>query len=912
MWVSDCKSFRGYLRARLGNSMGEEFNPYYKWLAIPLDEQPPNHYRLLGVTQFESSPDVIANAADQRMAFLRTFQSGPKSALSQKLLNEIAAARLALLDPKRKTPYDESLRAQLGAAAAAAMPAPPIAPPLAVEPPPVPVSAPTLAPAQAKMPQPAPLRQPVLVAPPAIPVRPSAERADVEPAAPRYELVPRLENDRPRRQPARQPARKNPLVIVAAIVGLLAVVTIIALAANGSRSPAQVAVDDRSPESEQNSADADSPPVKTTARRRVELDPEPQPAVDPDPEPEPQVPAPEPARPEPPSSIPAKVGPAHVGDVKSPQPQPQPVAPPSSAPPSSTPPSTTPQPAPHAHEVAAAANARLAEPAADALAAAHVQIKEVFRQELAEASSPGLKRNLAESLLKQAEAGQDEPPIRFGLYQLTLHLAGEAAEVGLALETIDSFSAAFAVDPHALRLQTLQQMSKTAKPADQLSIGQAALDQVHRATQADELTVAEKLTLLAQTVATKTKDAELRKAAAARLADVKKVEHLWKEARLAAAALEQDPRDQAANLTYGSYLCLTHGDWAQGLPLLAKGTDGKLNAAARLDLQPAADPAAQVLVGDAWWSLANDDKSPGKTLLLERAGHWYQQAAPHLTGLTQTRIEKRLQEIASHAHEEPLGRRPPAMTASKMLDIPLAAGDASAGTVLHLRWMPAGKFLQGSPPGEPGHQPFETQHEVVLTRPFFIGTTEVTQAQWQAVMGGNPSNFKGPDIPVHNVTYTAAKEFCERLDHLPANRGKYQFRLPTSAEWEYACRAGSRGTYCYGNDPALLAQYAWYKETTKGVGGPRPVGQLKPNAAGLYDMHGNVNEWCTDSFSNLILTTRQVDPKGFPGVNQVTRGGHGMASAEECRCAHIFNDPPGKSIDALGFRVVCELSSAKK
>lgn len=162
-----------------------------------------------------------------------------------------------------------------------------------------------------------------------------------------------------------------------------------------------------------------------------------------------------------------------------------------------------------------------------------------------------------------------------------------------------------------------------------------------------------------QNVATKTRDVDLRKASAARLADVKKVEHLWNQARAAADQLKQDPQDEAANLTYGSYLCLTHGDWAQGLPLLAKGTAGKLSAAARLDLQPAPDAAAQIQVGDAWWNLAGDDKSVGKPLLLERAGHWYQQALPQLTGLTQTRIEKRLGEIATHTHEEPLGAKRP-------------------------------------------------------------------------------------------------------------------------------------------------------------------------------------------------------------------------------------------------------------
>ncbi len=559
-----------------------------------------------------------------------------------------------------------------------------------------------------------------------------------------------------------------------------------------------------------------------------------------------------------------------------------------------------------------AAPTRLPEPSADLLTAAELQIKEVFQKDLAAASSPGGKRLLAEKMLRQADEAKDEAPIRFGLYQQALHLATEAVDIGLALEVVESQAAAFEVDPYAQRLHALTQISKTAKAAEQPAVGRAALDQIQAATQADELSVAEKLALLAQAVAVKIRDVELRKVATARLADVKKMEQLWKEARRAVAVLEKDPLDAAANLTYGSYLCLTHGDWTQGLPLLAKGGEGKLSAAARLDLQPAGDPAAQVAVGDTWWHLASDEKGIGKIFLFERAGHWYQLAVPQLVGLTQTRIDKRLQEITSHGHEEPLGRRPPPVPASKIIDIPLAAGGSNADTVMHLRWLPAGKFIQGSPPREPGHQPFESQHEVVLTRPFFIGTTEVTQAQWQAVMGNNPSGFKGPNVPVHSVTYTAAKEFCERLDQLPATRGKYQFRLPTSAEWEYACRAGSRGAYCYGDDPAKLGEYAWYKDSLKGATGPQPVGQRKPNAWGLYDMHGNVNEWCTDSFSNLILTTRQVDPKGFPGVNQVVRGGYGMSTAEECRCAHIFNDPPGRAIDGLGFRVVCETPSGKK
>ncbi len=296
----------------------------------------------------------------------------------------------------------------------------------------------------------------------------------------------------------------------------------------------------------------------------------------------------------------------------------------------------------------------------------------------------------------------DEPPIRFQLYQQARQLAAEAADVPLALDAIGSLAAAFDVDSHALRFQTLSQLSKTVKSSDaQQTVGKAALEDVPAAVQVDQFAMAEKLALLAQTLAIKIRDVELRKAAAARLAEVKKVEQHWKDVQPAVAVLEKDPADAAANLKYGSYLCLIHGDWKQGLPRLAKGGDGKLSTAARRDLEQPAETAAQVQLGDAWWNLAGEEKGSGKSLLHERAGYWYRQAAPHLTGLAQTRADKRLQDIAASAHPEALGRRSPALALPRVLELPLAAGDANSNMVLHLRWMPAGNFLEGSPRASP-------------------------------------------------------------------------------------------------------------------------------------------------------------------------------------------------------------------
>lgn len=125
---------------------------------------------------------------------------------------------------------------------------------------------------------------------------------------------------------------------------------------------------------------------------------------------------------------------------------------------------------------------------------------------------------------------------------------------------------------------------------------------------------------------------------------------------------------------------------------------------------------------------------------------------------------------------------------------------------------------------------------------FEMQQTTVTQAQWEEVMGNNPSRIKGDDLPVTNVSWHDAQEFCKRL----SERTGDTYRLPTEAEWEYACRAGSTGKWCFGDDESQLDEYAWYYDNSSGT--VHPVAQKKPNAWGLYDMHGNVWEWCQDEY----------------------------------------------------------------
>jgi len=222
-----------------------------------------------------------------------------------------------------------------------------------------------------------------------------------------------------------------------------------------------------------------------------------------------------------------------------------------------------------------------------------------------------------------------------------------------------------------------------------------------------------------------------------------------------------------------------------------------------------------------------------------------------------------------------------------------------SGVEVKFRWCPPGKFLMGSPATEEGRFGDEgPQHEVELTRGFWLGETPVTQSLWQAVMGSNPSGFQGGDRPVEQVSWEDCQQFMSRANGVQAGLA---VRLPTEAEWEYACRAGTKGpTWLGKNSAAVLNRIAWYTENSGKQ--TQPVKRKESNPWGLYDMLGNVWEWCSD-YSAGYGQQRAVDPAGpATGTGRVRRGGSWGGDAGRARAAgRRAVDAGGRA--ALGFRL---------
>ena len=368
------------------------------------------------------------------------------------------------------------------------------------------------------------------------------------------------------------------------------------------------------------------------------------------------------------------------------------------------------------------------------------------------------------------------------------------------------------------------------------------------------------------------------------------------------AKLDANPTDEASRKELVRLYLVEMDNPAKA----AKFLDETLDQATRKYVPAAARPVedapelACMELGDWYKGLADQAPTPAsKGAMLRHAQAYYQRflVLHPATDMGRTAVTLTLKNI-----EDALAKCGPAGE-SKFSPASLTL-DLGKGVTMKLVLIRPGKFMMGSPDSEQGRGDNEgPQHEVVITKPFYVGVTEVTQAQYEAVMGTNPSKFKWPTNPVDSVIWDEAVEFCRRLSE---KTGK-AVRLPTEAEWEYACRAGSKMRFSFGGSDSALGDYAWYGSNSGDSGGVQfrthPVGQKRPNAWGLYDMHGNVYEWCADGYGPYS-SEASTDPQGAgSGGTRVVRGGSWRnGGADNLRCAHRYGHAPSFRRDNYGFR----------
>jgi len=673
------------------------FDPYYTWLAIPPEEQPPDHYRLLGLRKLEENPDVIQNAADQRMAHLRTFQTGKHAELSQKMLNEVAAAKVCLLNPTKKAAYDQQLRAKI----------------------------------EAESPKEAPQEPAGEIS---VNLGRFLKQVEAEKRAPRPPTLP----DEP------QPRRKFPFRGVASIVAATALLVLVGwtltslISGKGPAATEAVLVFDWPDEQRQHVAlmiDRDRVklppsgrvehrckpgehrirakrpgfriyeefvtlkageekeivvtwlpqshlilqwPLRERRKSRLEID----------------------GRSQDVSVVATHVGQRHieipidagphkiridregfdpfeqrimvvegkdynispswrkrVGELG--QQQPEQDHEPDREPPGPEPPPVAEHP--QESEPPAVAKKKSPVPPASVRDEISKQLKEVYAIEKAE--TPAAKIKLANDLFQLNAEYREKPNEQFVLLSTAMRLASEGGDAQLMLKVIDAVGDDFDVDVLGAKVKMLATFAADANSSATFkTLVESSEAVINRAMAEERFDLAENLADgVYRTCMKKSSGKSFRKQAHNRRTDVQKLREDWQEVQENLSKLKTNPNDAEANQTVAEWYCLVSAEWDRGLPYLAKGSDEQLRALARQELDtPPTEAADQVKLADAWWDHAQSRKGLQKDSVLLHAGHWYQEAKPNIDStLLEKKLAQRMEVIDKTEHPFATAREEP-------------------------------------------------------------------------------------------------------------------------------------------------------------------------------------------------------------------------------------------------------------
>ncbi len=582
----------------------DEFDPYYKWLAIPPEEQPPNHYRLLGLKNFEEDEDVIAVSADRQMVHIRTFQSGKYSKQSQRLLNEISAAKICLLNRAKRAAYDERLKSELAAK----------------QPPPPKASAPakpSAKPAVAKR-----IPEPVQAVEPEPPSVSAFAFTGESPQQPLHRKAHR------RRSPVWQALAVGSAAAVLIVVGVVWFL-VTQDRHNGSVAPGtkdtSVADAGGSPSMGDNDAVGGN---HDDARDTGSV-----------------------------SKLPATIDDSSRGDSAKPSapasnvdngPHPphaertapsEPVSPPLSTPPD--------DPAPVAVESPPLATPPARFPVPDAAARNRVLtlVRERYKDELAGAQTPPQKIETAR-LLRAAASAEREPATRFALLFEVRRLAIESAAVDLAMDAARQVIAEYETATWPVLGGTFDEVCKNADSHDEhLALANEAARLIEEAIEDDEIAAAEKIHDLVKVSLSKISDAAVTRKVRVLADQVQEMKPHWEQARLAQGILEKEPDNADAHTALGRYLCLYRDQWQTGLQHLEQGSDAELKALAAKEQNLASTAEAKFDLAEQWWGYARRKRGREQEAAYSHAYDWYRQAAPGLAAGQQQAAEERIAAI---------------------------------------------------------------------------------------------------------------------------------------------------------------------------------------------------------------------------------------------------------------------------
>ena len=341
------------------------------------------------------------------------------------------------------------------------------------------------------------------------------------------------------------------------------------------------------------------------------------------------------------------------------------------------------------------------------------------------------------------------------------------------------------------------------------------------------------------------------------------------------------------------------GKWDLALKNFAD-TDGSAANIAKSELDGG---IAKGEVANFWWDYPSGKPEEIVKAFRRHAAEIYKKAltAGEIKGLLEIQAKRRIAEVEAYDRESASARVPePGRQRGKYIAKPKHRDTKTivlpGGATMEMIYVAPGSFTMGSSRWERGRDNDEMQHRVTLTKGFWLGKYEVTQRQWKSVMGNNPSHFKGDDLPVENVTWNDCQEFIRKVNASL----NCEACLPTEAEWEYACRAGTTGPYAGGS----LDSMGWYRNNSGGK--THPVGQKQPNLWGFYDMHGNVWEWCNDWYG-AYPSGSVTDPTGSAsgGNRGVLRGGRWDSEARGCRSANRLWNSLRSCYWLNGLRLCC-------